>query len=143
MYKLKLATKEKDILEFEKKRVRSFAKGKELESLERAAYAKEIQQGDLLAFLCMKEDQAVGGMLIEPKKRWLLISRIFVDEDKRGQGAGTFMLDYVDNHREFFEDYYACDFDGVLVEPLESSIDYYFDKGYDYYGFQMYKRYEK
>ena len=143
MYKLKLATTEEEILEFEQKRTRAFEPGKEIQSLKQATYANGIEKGDLLAFLCMKEKKPIGGMLLIPNKRIIEIHRLFVDEEERGQGAGSFMLDYVCNHQDFFEDYYGADFEGIVLEPLESSIDYYFDRGFDYSGFQMYKRYER
>ena len=39
------------------------------------------------------------------------------------------MLDYVEKHQSFFEDYYGTDFKGVIIEPILSTTDYYFEHG--------------
>lgn len=143
MYQLKLAKDNKDILEFEQMRSVVFDKERKVETLLQSPYATAIAEGDMLGFRCLKEGKMIGGMLLKLNGHFIKISRLFVDPNERGKGAGTFMLNYVEQHNDFFEDYYAEDIEGVLLEPLESSVDYYFNKGYDYSGFQMYKRYEK
>ena len=100
MYKLKLATKKEDIIEFEQKRAKAFSDDREITTLEQCSYGKAIEDGDMLAFLCMKGNDSVGGMLIQPNKRWIYISHLFVDKDMRKKGAGSFMLDYVNCHKE-------------------------------------------
>ncbi len=141
MYKLKLASTDKEILEFENLRSQVFDKGKTIDSIKDATYAKYIKSGDALAFRCLKEEKLVGGLLILLDDDNINIHRLFVDKKERGQGAGSFMLDYVIKHKEFFEDYYATDINGIIIEPLDTSIDYYFDKGFDYSGYQMFKKY--
>ena len=140
---LKLATTNDEILEFEQLRTKVFSRGKELDSLEKSPYARHIKNGDLLAFQCLKEGKQIGGMLLATDKNNIKIHRLFVEEKERSNGAGSFMLDYVYKHKEFFEDYYGLDLSGIIMEPLNSSVDFYFNNGYDYSGFQMYKQYEK
>lgn len=91
----------------------------------------------------MKDKKKVGGILLGLSRNNIKIERLFVLQQDRGKGAGKFMLNYVTNHQDFFEDYYGQDIDCVILEPLESATDYYFDQGFDYSGFQMYKRYNK
>lgn len=142
MYQLKLATTEKEILEFEKMRTQVYAQ-KEINGLDQASYADGITSGDLLAFQCLQDKELVGGMLVQLNGKNLGLTRLFVKPSARKKGAGSFMIDYLVKHREFFEDYYGTDIRGILAEPLQSSVDYYFDKGFDYSGFQMYKPYQK
>ena len=143
MYQLKLALDHKDILEFERMRSEIFDPSKVVDSIIQSPYASAILSGDYLAFRCMKDTKMIGGMLLKLSGRNIKVLRLFVDENERGEGAGSFMLDYVEKNKHFFEDYYATNVTGIILEPLQSAIDYYYDKGYDYYGFQMFKRYEK
>ena len=143
MYQLKLAQKPNDILEFEKMRAEVFDPARKIDSIIQSPFANAIMEGDMLAFRCLNNSRMVGGMLLKLSGKNIKIVRLFVDANERGEGAGSFMLDYVEKHKDFFEDYYAEDIDGILLEPLESAVDFYFDKGYDYSGFQMFKRYDK
>ena len=142
MYQLKLATTQEEILQFESMREQVFNKGKKLTSLMQASYADAITSGDMLAFQCFKEEELVGGMLLRLQGKDIKLSRLFVDSKERGQGAGSFMMDYVMKHKSFFEDYYATEIYGIVTEPLATAVDFYFDKGFDYSGYQMYKQFE-
>ena len=97
----------------------------------------------MLAFQCLKEEELVGGMLIREVGHDIEITRLFVKKEEQGKGAGSFMMDYLAKHKEFFEDFYATDIYGIVLEPISTSIDFYFDRGYDYSGYQMYKSYNR
>jgi len=142
MYQLKLVSTEEETLEFEKMRERIFNHGKEITKLSQGAFSDAILGGDMLAFQCLEDKKPIGGMLLRLQQESIKVSRLFVEKDKRGKGAGSFMLKYVEDHKDFFEDYYGTEIGGILVEPLDTSVDYYFNKGYDYSGYQMYKRYK-
>ena len=142
MYKIKLINSDKDVLDFEQRRAKAFKSKKQVVKLEECTYALDIKKGDMLAFTCVDENENfIGGMLIELRKKCIYIGRMFVEEAKRSNGAGTFMLDYVMSHKYFFEDYFAEDINGVLVEPLDTSIEFYYSNGFESFGYQMYKRY--
>ncbi len=144
MYKLRLVSTDEEIIQFERLRTEVFSKGrKTINTLYESPFADAIKDGDMLAFLCMEEKRPIGGMLIRQQGKDIKLSRIFVQKEKQGQGAGSFMLKYLDDHKNFFEDYYATDIYGIITEPLNTSVDYYFNKGYDYSGYQMYKQYKK
>ena len=142
MYKLKLATNKKEILEFEKKRSEVFG-GQNIEQIEQGAFSSAIEAGDMLAFLCKEEEATIGGMLLELQGKNINVLRLFVEQEKREQGAGSFMLDYVSEHEEFFEDYFGTEIKGIIVEPICSQIDFYYNKGFEGSGARMYKKYCK
>lgn len=141
MYQLKLVDEEKEILELEKLRVKSFTPDRDIKTISEGTYSKDIEKKDALGFLCRKDKDTVGGMIVGLHGKNLEIERIFVVSDKRGQGAGSFMLNYIMNHQEFFEDYYGTNINCVVLEPIPSSLDFCFKNDFDYSGFQMYKKY--
>ncbi len=141
MFKLKLAMSDEDILSFEQLRTKVFDRGKTINNIKKSAYAAAIKSGDFLAFECFDDKELVGGMLLRLEEHDIKLSRLFVDKSERSKGAGSFMIDYIMDHKEFFEDYYATKIYGVITEPLDTAIDFYFDKGFDYSGYQMYKEF--
>ena len=142
-YKIRLISTDDEILDFEQRRSRIFRSKKIAQSIGECTYALDIKRGDMLAFVCCEGDSKVplGGMLIELRKKCIYIRRLFVEKENRNKGVGSFMVNYVMQHKGFFEDYYAEDINGVLVEPLDTSIDFYYNNGFEPYGYQMYKRY--
>ena len=142
MYKMQLVCSEKQILNFEQMRYNAFKVSKEVKRKEDCSYYDAIEKGDMIALQCLEEEQAIGGVLLEPKNKDIQITRIFVEKEHQKRGAGSFMLKYVSDHQSFFEDYYGMDFKGMIVEPISSTTDYYFDHGFDYSGFQMYKKFK-
>lgn len=138
MFSIRLVTSEKEINEFEEMRERVF---NPFVSKCQYAFADAIINGDMIAMQCIKDGNPVGGVLLRLSRNNIKISRLFVIEEEQRKGAGSFMLDYVDKKRSFFEDYYGCDIEGLLIEPLESKIGYYLSKGFGFSGHQMYKKY--
>lgn len=141
MYKIKLANNNEELLKFENNRMKVFGYQNKIENLEQSPYSKALKDGTLLALNCIKDNDVVGGMLIGPRKKDIVIERLFVLQEHQHQGAGSFMLDYISQKKEFLEDYFGIDCYGIIIEPKSTTIDYYFDKGFDYSGFQMYKRF--
>lgn len=142
MYTLKLITKDEDIIEFEKRMNKSFRNSKKvINNISQCTYSEEIKKGDILAFLCMEKEKVVGGMMVELRGRELFIRRLFVEDSERDKGIGSFMINYLITKKSFFEDYYAEDINGILAEPLDTSMDFYYKNGFDSFGYQMYKRY--
>ena len=142
MYKMKLVNTNKEILRFEQMRYDAFKYQKEVQKETDCSFYNGIESGDMIALECLEEEQIVGGVLVEEKKKNLRIARIFVKENHRGKGVGTFMLQYLNRNQSFFEDYYGTQLNGIVAEPLASATDFYFEQGYDYSGYQMYKRFE-
>lgn len=140
MFKLQLIEKDNDILNLEKINSKVFLK-KEINNIKDSAYAPFIKSGDMMAFQCLDEDKIVGGMIIGLHNDYLLLERLFVDNNCRGKGAGSFMIDYLSNNKYIFEDYYGIDLKGIITEPTYTSIKFYYDNGFDYSGYQMYKKY--
>ena len=143
MYKMQLVCSEKQILRFEQLRCKTFKYSKKVSEKEDCSYYDAIESGDMVALECLNEDQMVGGVLLEPMKRDIQITRIFVEKEYQKKGVGSFMLKYVADHQLFFEDYYGTDFKGIIAEPLASTADFYFEHGFDFSGFQMYKSFPK
>ncbi len=144
MYNIKLvdSSNEEAILDFEKRRLRNFGVKKEIKSLGESPFAKFIEKGDMLAFNLQDEDKKIiGGMLVGTMFDNVYIDRLFVEEEKRQAGAGTYMVNYVLKHKDFFEDYYGIEVPGVLVEPTDKTVDFYSNLGFNTSGYQMYKRY--
>ena len=139
MYKVECVYGDDKIIDFEKRRVEAFDGKKDIKTIKNAPYGKAIKDGDMLALNCLEGDKAIGGVLLDVKGEDLHIERLFVDFEKRGNGVGTFLLEYIDKNKGIFEDYFGLSLDGILLEPLQSNIDYYYDRGYDSFGFQMYK----
>ena len=140
MFKLILVTSEKEIKEFEDMRERVFNPES---TVCHCSFMEAIKDGDMLAFQCMKEGKLVGGILLRLVGNNIKVSRLFVIKEERGNHAGSFMINFVESKKQFFEDHYGCSIKGIILEPLQSSVEYYYSKGYEYSGFQMYKRYPK
>lgn len=142
MYRIKLAVTENEILEFENLRNIVFHGIKPIEKMTQSPYAQAIIEGDLLALQCLEDETLVGGMLIGLQGENLDLLRLFVDKDKREQGAGKFMVKYLDEHKAMFEDYYGTEIRGIVTSPTLSGIDYYYNRGFSSSGYQMFKKYE-
>ena len=142
MYKIKLAVTEDEILEFENLRNVVFHGTEPIERMTQSPYAQAITEGDLLALQCLEEENLVGGMLIGLQGNNLDLLRLFVAKEKREQGAGKFMVQYLDEHKEMFEDYYGTEIDGIVTSPTLSGIDYYYNRGFSNSGYQMFKKYK-
>ncbi|MBR3210833.1 MAG: GNAT family N-acetyltransferase [Bacilli bacterium] len=144
MYEINIALSEKEIIEFEKLRNIVFHGTKPIEKKTDSPYAQAIEKGDILAFCCLEDQTLVGGMLIRLLNNNIELMRMFVDESKREQGTGSFMISYLESHQGMLEDYFGVEhIDGCVLSPIKSRIDYWHGKGYDFMGCQMYKRFEK
>ncbi len=143
MYKLKLVDNtDQEIIDFEERRLKGFGVVTKLNSIYDSAYGRTIKDGDALAFNCLDDNnEKIGGMLITTMFGDIYLDRLFVDEKHRGKAAGKFMVKYVEEHQDFFNDYFGFDAHGILLEPTDKTVDYYLAMGFDYSGYQMYKRY--
>ena len=141
MYKIKLVSGEENIIDFEERRLKAFGDIKKINDYRESAFGQAIKDGDFLAFNCVQDDKNVGGLLISANETDVNIERIFVDKDYRGNGIGTYLLEYVNKHHDFFEDYFGIELEGITLEPMNDNFDYYYDRGFDSFGFQMYKKF--
>lgn len=143
MYQVKLALTEEEILEFENLRNKVFNGTQPIVKKTQSPYAKAIEAGDLLAFRCLKDEELVGGMLVGLQGNNLDILRLFVEKSHREQGAGSYMITYLDSKKVLLEDYYGVKLEGVYISPMPSNVDYCFERGFGSAGSQMYKQYTK
>ena len=144
MYRIELALTEQEILEFEKLRNKIFHGTKTIEKKTQSPFAQAIEKGDLLAFQCLEDETLIGGMLIRLVNNNIELMRMFVDREKRSQGAGDFMVQYLDTHKQMLEDYYGVEhIDGCFLSPTQSGVDYWYSKGFNSAGDKMYKPFKK
>ena len=144
MYKINLVdnNNDKEIIDFENRRLKDFGVYEEINAVNDSAFGNFIKTGNSLAFNCLNEEnKIVGGMLVSTMFGDVYLDRLFVDYKSRGKGAGKFMVNYLLDNQDFFNDYFGCDSDVLLVEPTDKTIDFYGDLGFNFSGYQMYKRY--
>lgn len=144
MYKVKAVLNDEDIIKFENMRYKAFNYDKTISSVEQSSYSNAIKNMERYAFFCIDEnEQAIGGILLSEKNQKLFITYLFVEEKSRNKKAGSFLLNYVVEHKEMFENLFFEDIQCVVAEPLLESTDFYYENGFDSYRNLVYKKLKK
>lgn len=144
MYKVKPVLKDEDIIKFENMRYKAFDYDKTINSADQSSYARAIKEMEKYAFFCVDEnDTAIGGILLSSKNQKLCINYLFVEEKYRNKKAGSFLLKYVIEHKEMFENLFFEDIQCVVAEPLLKSTNFYYENGFDSYRNVVYKKFKK
>ena len=88
----------------------------------RGAFSKEIQEGQVLAFQCYEDERVVGGMLLGSNNGNIMIHRVYVSDSEMEKGAGSFMIKYIKDHKEFFDAYFGQNSMDIVIEPVVGTV---------------------
>ena len=143
MYKVKPVFADEEIIRFENMRYKAFGYNKVINRVEQSAYGKAIKDMDAYPFFCTDNDNVeIGGILITENKHKLLINYLFVDEKFRNKKAGSFLLEFIIENKEMFENLFFEDIHSIVANPLLDSTDFYYDNGFDSYRNVVYRKYK-
>ena len=122
MYRLLKVEEPKIMRNLEKSKKDLFGHKPSTEKRSRGVFSREIETGEVLAFQCLEDEKQVGGMLLGSKNGNIMIHRVYVEENEMDKGAGSFMVKYVKDHKEFFDAYFGQNSEGIIVEPIYGEV---------------------
>ena len=118
MYRLVKVEAEEIVRELERTERDVFGHRKSTNPSRKGYFSEDIKSGQVLAFQCLNDNEVIGGMLLGNSDGAIMIHRCFVEEKEMGKGAGTFMMQYVTDHKDFFDEYYGQKTTGIVIEPI-------------------------
>lgn len=105
-------------------------KHKNKEELENNYFYKNIENGKMVLFYIIDNDQIVGGCIVSNTLNSLYIEKLFINPAYQNKGYGLNLLKYILEHKNILEEYYHTKFSVARLEPLNGLNKYYSKLGF-------------